>query len=47
MMLQRVRGKQQPQAEARERIDEDDEPLVLPNPTSRSCAKIWRRSERP
>ena len=29
MMLQRVRGKQQPQVEARERVDEDDEPLVL------------------
>ena len=29
MMLQRVRGKQQPQVEVRERIDEDNEPLVL------------------
>ena len=30
MILQRVRGKQQPQVEVRERLDEDDEPLVLP-----------------
>jgi hypothetical protein len=30
MLLQRVRGKQQPQVEVRERIDEDSEPLVLP-----------------
>ena len=30
IMLQRVRGKQQLQVEVRERIDEDNEPLVLP-----------------
>ena len=30
MMLQLVPGKQQPQVEVRERIDEDNEPLVLP-----------------
>ena len=29
-MLQRVRGKQQPQVEVRERTDEDNEQLVLP-----------------
>ena len=29
MMLQRVRGKQQPEVEVRERIDEANEPLVL------------------
>ena len=29
MMLQRARGKQQPQVEVRERIDGDNEPLAL------------------
>ena len=46
MLLQRVRGKQQPQVEVRERIDEDNEPLVLPKSNFESCATPWRRSER-
>ena len=47
MLLQRVRGKQQPQVEVRERIDEDSEPLVCRSPPSKSCATAWRGSERP
>ena len=47
MMLQRVRGKQQPQVEVRECIDEDNEPLALPKSNFEKLRETWRRSERP